>query len=72
MQLLSGEDLGDIIHRHRQSRSDPRVPLRTCVTIAKQITALLERLHGMGIVHRDIKPKYVNILSIDGNGLEQL
>lgn len=53
MELLRGEDLSEI--RHRQSSS--RLPITICVHLALEMVKLLERLHGLGIIHRDIKPK---------------
>lgn len=53
MELLRGEDVSEI--RHRQS--SPRLPLSVCVHLAKEMVSLLEKLHSLGIIHRDIKPK---------------
>lgn len=56
MELLQGEDMSEI--RHRQA-SAPKVHPRVAVHLGKEMFRLLRRLHGLGIVHRDIKPKCV-------------
>ncbi len=54
MELLKGEDMSEM--RHRQP-SAPRVHPRVAVHLGKEIFRLLRRLHALGFVHRDIKPK---------------
>jgi tetratricopeptide (TPR) repeat protein len=51
MELLSGRDLGDIIHRLR----GPMEPLRA-IKYLVQVCAGLQAAHERGIIHRDIKP----------------
>jgi serine/threonine-protein kinase len=53
MELLSGEDLGDVIAR------DKRLPLARMAHIAAQICKALKVAHAAGIVHRDLKPSNV-------------
>lgn len=54
MELLKGEDMSEI--RHRQP-SAPRVHPRAAAHMGKEMVRLLRRLHELGVVHRDIKPK---------------
>lgn len=56
MELLQGEDMSEI--RHRQ-KSAPRLHPRVAVHLGKEMFRLLRQLHGLGFVHRDIKPKCV-------------
>lgn len=51
MELLSGRDLGDIIHKLRA----PMEPLRA-INYLRQACAGLQAAHERGIIHRDIKP----------------
>ena len=62
MELLRGEDMSEM--RHRQA-SFPRLPLRVAVHLAQEMIRLLQQLHGLGYVHRDVKPKYVLFLFLD-------
>jgi serine/threonine protein kinase len=53
MELLCGGDMSEV--RHKQPND--RLPMGVCVHFAKQMVTLLEKLHSLGVIHRDIKPK---------------
>ncbi len=59
MELLQGEDLGDLLRR-----SGPLSLVRT-VNIVKQICRGLQAAHDLGIVHRDMKPENVFLTQRD-------
>ena len=61
MELLSGEDLFDVLRRHR--RLDAAVARRVIIEVCD---ALVEP-HAQGIVHRDLKPENV-FLTRAGDG----
>jgi eukaryotic-like serine/threonine-protein kinase len=61
MELLSGEDLFDVLRRHR--RLDATVARRVVIEVCD---ALVEP-HAQGIVHRDLKPENV-FLTRAGDG----
>lgn len=61
MELLEGEDLGDLLHR--VGALEPEVALR----IATQVCIGLSAAHEAGVVHRDIKPDNI-FLSRRGQG----
>ncbi len=50
MELLSGETLGGLVRRVGP------LPWPRAFAIASQIAAALRAAHGMGVVHRDVKP----------------
>jgi len=52
MPLLEGKTLQDLISRSSQSP----IQVLTVLDLAIQITQGLEAAHGLGIIHRDIKP----------------
>jgi eukaryotic-like serine/threonine-protein kinase len=56
MELLSGQDLFDLLARER------RLPEARAARIAIQICGALAAAHAQGIVHRDLKPENVMIL----------
>ena len=58
MELLQGEDLSARIAR------TGRLSIRETVTIVEHVALALETTHGLGIVHRDVKPE--NVFVVDG------
>ena len=60
MGYVSGEDLKSLIHRIGQ------LPLGKAISIAKQVCDGLAEAHGLGVVHRDLKPGNI-MVDKDGN-----
>ncbi len=60
LEYLEGPTLRDVI------REGPVAPARA-LHIARQIALALGRAHDMGIVHRDMKPENVMLVSRDGD-----
>ncbi len=60
MELLSGENLGDIIQR------DGRLAATAAVQLLLPIAEALAAAHSKGIVHRDLKPDNVFLAESDG------
>jgi len=60
MEYLRGESLGDLIQREG-TLSAPR-----CVAIMSQVLAALSEAHEAGIVHRDVKPENIMLVSRGG------
>jgi len=57
MELLEGEDLG--VHVKRRGPLD----LATAAALVQQLGQVLAKAHSAGIVHRDVKPENVFLLS---------
>ena len=51
MELLQGEELGNILNR-----AGP-VPPQLVVTYLRQVASALDKTHAAGIIHRDLKPE---------------
>ncbi len=63
MDLLQGASLGELIE------SEGALPLSRVVDLTMQISAGLGHAHGVGIVHRDVKPsKIVLVKGLDDEG----
>jgi tRNA A-37 threonylcarbamoyl transferase component Bud32 len=62
MELLSGRDLGELL------TAESRLPWPRAQKIILQIVSALEAAHGLGIIHRDMKPS--NCFLIDVAGVE--
>ncbi len=60
MELLAGKSLADVI------RSGERLPVSECLGIMRQLADALARIHGQGILHRDVKP--ANVMLTNGAG----
>ncbi len=60
MELLRGETLGAFLAR------EERMPSPNVLTLAEQVAEVLDEAHGLGIVHRDIKPD--NVFLVEGEG----
>lgn len=61
MELLEGEDLGQLLQRER------RLPVQATIDLVLPIVAGLSAAHRLDIVHRDIKPENV-FLAADTHG----
>jgi|GEM_PF-6561814 len=55
MQLIQGENLSDLLHRHK--RLDPQM----VVHIGKQICRALFYAHSQGVIHRDVKTSNIMV-----------
>jgi len=55
MEYVSGEDLKSLIHRIGA------LPVGKAVSIARQVSEALSEAHGLGVVHRDLKPQNIMI-----------
>ncbi|HET9954485.1 MAG TPA: serine/threonine-protein kinase [Polyangiaceae bacterium] len=56
-ELLEGEQLGEHLERRG------KLPVREAVSIVRQICRALERAHDLRIIHRDVKPENVFLVS---------
>lgn len=61
MELLHGEPLSGRLAR------EPVLPLPLVVSIALQVLLALETAHGLGVVHRDMKPENVFLTDAPGH-----
>ena len=61
MPLVSGETLRARLERERQ------LPIDDALLIAREVADALEYAHGLGVIHRDVKPE--NILLQGGHAL---
>jgi serine/threonine-protein kinase len=61
MPLVTGETL-----RHRLER-EGQLPIDDAISIAREVADALGYAHGLGVIHRDVKPE--NILLRDGHAL---
>ncbi|HSD88857.1 MAG TPA: protein kinase [Kofleriaceae bacterium] len=57
MELLRGEDLGTLLRRRTQLTATELLP------IVDQLAAGLEAAHALGVVHRDLKPQNVFLVT---------
>ena len=62
MELLTGQDLEAIL------RQEPKQPVTRVLDITLQILSALEEAHGLGVVHRDLKPGNVFVMPQRGGG----
>ncbi|UJR79399.1 serine/threonine-protein kinase [Sandaracinus amylolyticus] len=60
MELLEGEDLANVLQR------DSTIPLHRAVDILSQCCVALGAAHAKGIVHRDMKPENIFLVTRDG------
>ncbi len=59
-EFLQGEELGDHIKRNG------KLPVAQAVAVTRQVCKALAAAHARGIVHRDMKPENVFLVSNDG------
>ncbi|KQK07268.1 putative cyclin-dependent kinase F-2 [Brachypodium distachyon] len=64
---LVGPSLHDVLHHKRGGRPFPEAEVRR---IMKQLLAGAKHMHGLRVVHRDIKPK--NILGVTGGARDRI
>ncbi len=62
MELLSGHDLADILAQAQL------MPVTRALDITLQILGALEEAHGQGVVHRDLKPGNIFVMTQRGGG----
>jgi len=62
MEFIEGESLKDVIERQAP------LPVPRACRIAKQVAAALEAAHGLGMIHRDIKPGNILLTRLPGSG----
>ena len=55
MEYVRGEDLKSLLHRTKT------LPVGTALSVARQVAEGLSEAHGLGVVHRDLKPGNVMI-----------
>jgi serine/threonine protein kinase len=60
MELLNGTPLGEVL-RHRKTLS-----LVDALQITRDICVALEVAHGNGVIHRDLKPDNIMLVTADG------
>jgi len=60
MEYVRGEDLKSLIHRTKA------LTIGTAISIAQQVAEGLREAHGLGVVHRDLKPGNI-MIDRDGN-----
>jgi formylglycine-generating enzyme required for sulfatase activity/tRNA A-37 threonylcarbamoyl transferase component Bud32 len=58
MELLRGEDLGDVLVRHGS------LPLGDVAEVLDQVGHALEQAHAHAIVHRDLKPENIYVAGV--------
>ncbi|GMV12969.1 MAG: serine/threonine protein kinase [Polyangiaceae bacterium] len=63
MELLRGKDLDDLLAE--MATEGRRMGVRSLVELLCPIVDTLEKAHALGIIHRDIKPGNVYVLSSD-------
>jgi eukaryotic-like serine/threonine-protein kinase len=66
MELLTGENLASRITRQR------RVLLADAITMITQVAKALSAAHGVGLVHRDIKPDNIFLARSEGGEIAKL
>ncbi len=60
MELVAGESLG------RRLEREGRLDVELVTTIARQVASALTEAHGLGLVHRDLKPDNLILSEVQG------
>jgi serine/threonine protein kinase len=64
MEYVAGQDLGRFLARHGRI-APPRI-----VSLLTPVAAALDAAHGLGIIHRDVKPSNILVASGDRNHVD--
>uniref|UniRef100_Q2L3D1 [RNA-polymerase]-subunit kinase n=1 Tax=Brachypodium sylvaticum TaxID=29664 RepID=Q2L3D1_BRASY len=66
---LVGPSLHDVLHHRRGGRPFPEAEVRC---IMRQLLAGAQHMHGLRVVHRDIKPQNILVVAGDGDQIESV
>ena len=55
MEYVNGQTVEDILGR------DGRIPVKRALEMARQVADALNHAHGLGIIHRDVKPQNIMV-----------
>ncbi len=55
MEYVNGQTVEEVLKR------EGRIPVQRALEMTKQVTEALEHAHGLGIIHRDVKPQNIMV-----------